>query len=125
MDDFTRNFFENSLTKITKLNSELNHFFEEEVASSDSEYATVDMLVRYKSVHTSVIERLESELKQISAIEAMGLGENDLVETEEEKHLYLRLIQGLEVLRMKIEFILHFFIDNLGMDVVREVLDGE
>lgn len=125
MDDFTRKFFEESNRILGELNKGFNTFFEEEIKAEPDKPADLDMLKRYKPIHEHVIATLEGEIRKISAVEAMGLGADESVNTEEEKELYISIIRNLEMVKQKLELVLYFFIDNLGHEAVKEVLDGE
>lgn len=125
MDDFTRGFFENSYTILSELSESFNDFFREEIRDKQDVPASMDMLYRYEPIHKNAIFVLEKEIEKISAVEAMGLGEDETIKTEEDKDLYVRLATVLQLIQQKIEICLHFFIDNLGIEAVREVLDSE
>lgn len=125
MDDFTRGFFENSYTILSELSESFNDFFREEIRDKQDVPASMDMLHRYEPIHKNAIRVLEKEIEKISAVEAMGLGEDETIKTEEDKDLYVRIVTILQLIQQKIEICLHFFIDNLGIEAVREVLDRE
>lgn len=125
MDDFTRGFFENSYTILSELSESFNDFFHEEIRDKQDVPASMDMLYRYEPIHKNAIRVLEKEIEKISAVEAMGLGEDETIKTEEDKDLYVRIVSTLQLIQQKIEICLHFFIDNLGIEAVREVLDRE
>lgn len=125
MDDFTRGFFENSYTILSELSESFNDFFREEIRDKQDVPASMDMLYRYEPIHKNAIRVLEKEIEKISAVEAMGLGEDETIKTEEDKDLYVRIVSTLQLIQQKIEICLHFFIDNLGIEAVREVLDRE
>lgn len=125
MDDFTRGFFENSYTILSELSESFNEFFREEIRDKQDVPASMDMLYRYEPIHKNAIRVLEKEIEKISAVEAMGLGEDETIKTEEDKDLYVRIVSTLQLIQQKIEICLHFFIDNLGIEAVREVLDRE
>lgn len=125
MDDFTRTFFQNSINIIDSINTDLDNFFDTHVRFSQDAYPTVETLRIYRDVHFSTIHALETELGKIEAIQSMGLDSNDEVETEEDQQIYIDLETGLILVRRKVELLLSYFIDNLGAETVKEVLDRE
>lgn len=125
MDDFTRGFFENSYTILSELSESFNDFFHEEIRDKPDAPVSIDMLHRYEPIHKNAIRVLEKEIEKISAVEAMGLGEDETIQTKEDEDLYLRIVTVLDSIQQKIQICLYFFVDNLGVEAVREVLDSE
>lgn len=125
MDDFTRNTIEDILADVSGHDAKITRFFEQHIRDSEEEEIGVESLYVFKEIHHSVVSFLDSKIEEFKGMEMMGLDLSRDNESEEDEELLEKYAQSMFIMNEKVAIILEFFVDNLGEELVVEVLGLE